>query len=128
MSAPPIVYIAGPFSGPTPWDVACNVREAERWGLIVAQAGGMPLIPHANTQLFVGQCTEQHWYDGTLELMRRCDGVLVYSRSRDGRFSAGVAAESIEAERLGIPLLDVISDARTRPLEMWLRTLKRRGP
>lgn len=125
-----IVYVAGPFAGATPWDVAQNVREAEVWGLSVAQAGAMPLIPHANTHLFVGQCTEAFWYAGTLELLRRCDGMLVFARKGPRGVSAGVAAEIAEAQRLGIPILDVTHDYGTalEALWRWVRTLEPRAP
>jgi len=71
-----VVYIIGPFTGPTAWDIAENVRAAERLGLEVAKLGVMPLIPHANTALFHGQMTAEFWYDGTLELSRRCDAAI----------------------------------------------------
>lgn len=76
MNLQPIVYIAGPFRAPTPFAVAENVRAAERMGLAVARAGGMPLIPHANTGLFDGQLTAQFWITGTAELLRRSDAAI----------------------------------------------------
>jgi hypothetical protein len=131
----PIVYVAGPFTGATPWDVACNVRDAETWGLEVARAGGMPLIPHANTSLFSGQLTEAFWYQGTLELMRRCDGIFVFERIRiDGQPSPGVAAEIAEARRIGMPLLDVTDIATDDPgaaleeLWQWIRHVVKPRP
>jgi hypothetical protein len=71
-----IIYVAGPFRGKTPWDVAQNVRRAEEMGLEVAKRGHMPLIPHANTALFDGQCNDQFWLDGTMALLYRCDGLI----------------------------------------------------
>lgn len=71
-----LVYIAGPFRGPTTWDIAQNVRAAEALGLEVARAGFFPVVPHANTQLFHGQCSDQFWLDGTLLLLSRCDLLL----------------------------------------------------
>jgi hypothetical protein len=96
-----VVYVAGPFNGPTSWDVAENVRNAERAGLEVAHAGAMPLIPHANTHLFHGQLTLEFWYEGTLELLRRCDGLfLVEGWHR----SKGSKEEFIEAVRRRMPI------------------------
>ena len=37
----------------------------------------MPLIPLANTANFFGTLSDEFWYDGTLELMRRCDAVML---------------------------------------------------
>jgi hypothetical protein len=67
-----LVYIAGPFTAATPWRVEQNVRRAEEAGLWVAEHGAMPVIPHANTRYFHGECTPEFWYEGTLELLRRC--------------------------------------------------------
>jgi len=72
-----IVYIAGPFRGKTAWQIAENVRNAERIGLEVAKQGAMPLIPHANTAHFHGTLEDQFWLDGTLELLRRCDAIML---------------------------------------------------
>jgi hypothetical protein len=93
-----LVYIAGPFRGPTPWDVEHNVRRAEAIGLEVARAGHMPVIPHANTRFFDGQLTGEFWLAGTLELMRRCDMVLMVSGWAQ---SPGSREERYEAIRLG---------------------------
>jgi Domain of unknown function (DUF4406) len=73
-----VVYIAGPFTAPTAWQIAAHVRNAENWGLDVARCGAMPLIPHANSAggLFYGQLTAEFWYEGTLELLKRCDAAL----------------------------------------------------
>lgn len=103
LKRPPLIYIAGPFTGPTAWDIAENVREAERHGLLVAKQGGMPVIPHANTHLFHGQLTEEFWYAGTLQLMRACHGVYLCPR---WRASAGARCEQQEAHRLEIPVFD----------------------
>ena len=75
-----VVYIAGKFRGPTAWDIAENVRAAERAGLEVAKLGAMPLIPHANTAHFHGQCTDEFWIEGTLELLERSDAIWVFNR------------------------------------------------
>lgn len=71
-----LIYIAGPFRGNTPWDVYCNVHEAEMLGLEVAKLGLYPVIPHAMTRNFDKLLTDQFWLDGTLEMMKRCDGLI----------------------------------------------------
>lgn len=73
---PPVVYIAGKFRADTTWERAENVREALRWALRVAEAGAMPLCPHANTELFFGQLTEEFWIPGTKALLAGCDASL----------------------------------------------------
>ena len=98
-----VVYIAGPFRGATPWDVEQNVRRAEALALEVARMGAMPLCPHANTRHFDGQLTAEFWLEGTLELLRRCDAVLLVP---GWETSSGTKAEVAEAERLGSPVFE----------------------
>jgi len=107
-----VVYIAGPFTGKTAWDVELNVRRAEEAALEVARLGAAPLCPHANSRFFHGQCTAEFWYEATLELLRRADAVLFVGRYRASR---GSMAELEEAERRGIPrFFDLLE------LEAWL--------
>ena len=87
-----VIYIIGKFRGPTAWDVAENVREAEREALEVARMGAMPMCPHANTAHFHGQCDDQFWLDGTLELALRCDAALTVAGD-EWRSSAGSVGE-----------------------------------
>lgn len=103
-----IVYIAGPFRGPTAWAIAENIRKAERWGECVTRYGHMPLIPHANTAHFHGLKDDQFWLDGTMELLRRCDAVLMIP---DWEKSSGARAEKAEAERLKIPVFKADRDS-----------------
>jgi hypothetical protein len=103
----PVVYIAGPFRGPTPWDVECNVRHAEALSLEVARLGAMPLCPHTATRFFDHQLTDDFWLAGTMELLARCDGmVLVPGWER----STGSRGEVAFATREGIPIFDTDKD------------------
>lgn len=112
MNRPPLIYIAGPFTGPTAWDIAENVRAAERMGLEVAKAGGMPVIPHANTHLFHGQLTADFWYEGTLALLRACSGIVLLPTWRS---STGSRVEHAEAIRLGLHTFFVENEGALGP-------------
>lgn len=99
----PVVYIAGPYRAATPWEVEQNVRFAEEQGLAVAQVGAMPVIPHTMTRFFdrAPGVDDALWLPGTLELMCRCDAVLMipgWSRS------VGATSEREEAIRRGLPV------------------------
>lgn len=100
-----IAYIAGPFTGETTWDIAQNVRRAEELALEVAKLGVMPLIPHANTHLFFGQLTEEFWLAGTVELLERCDIMVLLP---NWEASAGARAESARATMCGIPVFGTL--------------------
>jgi hypothetical protein len=99
-----IVYVAGPFRAPTAWQIAENIRHAERYGLEVATRGAMPLIPHANTAHFHGIGADQFWLDGTMALLRRCDAILLVP---GWQRSSGTRAELEEAKRLALPVFDL---------------------
>jgi hypothetical protein len=98
-----VIYIVGPFTAATAWDIECNVRKAEEAALLIAQLGAMPLCPHTNTRFFHGQLTSAFWYEGTMELMRRCDAVFAIDR---WSFSHGSEIEIYEAIRRGMPFFD----------------------
>ena len=97
-----IVYVAGRFRGPTAWDIEKNVRAAEEVALAVAQAGAMPLCPHANTRFFSGQLDDDFWLTGTLALLARCDAVVLVP---GWEASTGARGEVEHAEAHGIPVL-----------------------
>lgn len=97
-----VIYVAGPFRAAHQWGIVENVRAAERIGLMIANAGAMPLIPHANTAHFHGLQTAQFWLDGTMELLRRCDAAIFLPR---WRHSAGSVGEFREAGLRGLPRL-----------------------
>jgi nucleoside 2-deoxyribosyltransferase len=98
-----VVYIAGKFRGKTAWHVAENVRAAEQVGFHVAAAGAMPVIPHANTAHFDGTLTAEFWLAGTMELLERCDAVIMVPGWLD---SIGALAERKRADELGKPVFD----------------------
>jgi hypothetical protein len=108
-----VVYIAGPFRGPTPWVVEQHVRIAEALAFAVAQIGAMPLCPHTNTRFFHGTMTDEFWLDGTIELMSRCDAVLL---TRDWHESQAARGEVARAHQLSLPVFEDV-DA----LQLWMQ-------
>lgn len=109
-----VVYIAGRIRGKNAWEIEQNIRWAEQYGMVVAERGAMPLIPHANTRFFHGTLTDDFWLEGTLELLRRCDAVYCVS---GWEASAGATAEVVEARRLGKPVFEYSAD-----LAAWIRS------
>lgn len=72
-----VVYIAGPYRGSNAWEVEQNIRRAELRAFEVAQAGMIPLCPHTMYRFFDGTITDQFWLDATVELLLRCDAILL---------------------------------------------------
>lgn len=125
-----LVYVAGPYRAPTTWEIQKNIHNARVWGVVVAKAGAYPMIPHSNTAHFDGAVEgDDFWLQGTLEMMRRCDGVFL----TDGwTRSSGSRAEAEEARKLGIPCFDGegwAPSGRSHEREVfvaWINTLKPR--
>ena len=115
MSAP-VVYIAGPFRGDSAYVVSVNVFAAESAAFAVAQAGAIPLCPHTLYRNFDGTITDQFWLNATMELMRRCDAVLMILGWRE---SQGARAEKLEAERLGKPVFETLPEVKA-----WARAVR----
>lgn len=94
-----LVFIAGKFSGENAWQVACNVHAAEGAALRVAQLGGMPVVPHSLGRNMAGTLAEEFWRAGCLELLGRCDGILLLPSWSS---SPGAGAEARHADAHGI--------------------------
>lgn len=109
-----VVYIAGPFRADAPWGVENNIRTAEFFGLEVAKLGAVPLIPHTMYRFFDGSLPDEFWLGGTMELLCKCDAVLLTPK---WFLSTGAKAEKAEAERIGIPVFHNLVE-----VERWLQT------
>lgn len=107
-----VIYVAGKFRGRDSWERENNVRRAEETAYEVAKLGAMPVCPHANTRFFDGTLTDQFWLDGTLELMKRCDALVMVPGWES---SQGAVTEKRLAEELGIPVFPTLE-----LLKMWL--------
>lgn len=103
-----VVYVAGPFRATLPnghqdcWGIQQNVMAAMKLGLEVWKAGMVALVPHANTMFFQNAAgtVDDVWLKGDLELIRRCDVVLL---TPDWERSSGARAEKEFAESIGMP-------------------------
>lgn len=83
--------------------VAENIHAARRVSLAAAYAGYMPVCPHSNASEFDGVegIPGSFWLEGTLEMMRRCDVVVLC----DGwEKSDGSIGEIKEALKMGKPV------------------------
>lgn len=109
-----VVYIAGPFRGrpvTDQWDQQQKIHRAAVLAHQVWAAGFVALCPHLNTAPFQGSLDDAIWLEGDLELLRRCDAVLM---TEDWRMSVGAQAEHDYAQAHGMPVfytLDVLCAA-----------------
>ena len=98
-----LVYVAGAYRSPTVWLVEKNIIEAQAVAAQVLAIPGLhPVCPHMNTRHMEGIAPDEQVLEGTLEMMRRCDAVIVIGAWER---SAGTRGEVKEAVRLGLPVL-----------------------
>ena len=72
-----VVYVAGPFRGASHWEIAENIRNAERLALRVWRLGAAAICPHANTAHFQDAAPDDVWLRGDLAILQRCDALVV---------------------------------------------------
>jgi hypothetical protein len=95
------VYVAGPFRGPSSWDIEQNIRRAEELALCVWKMGAAAVCPHCNTRFFQGAAPDSIWLEGDLEILRRCDAMIM---TPDWERSTGARAEHEFAKLHSIPV------------------------
>lgn len=85
-----LVYVAGPFRDTSAWKVELNIRKAEELGLIVAQAGHFPIVPHTMGRFYSGEAEDSFWLDWGIRLLSKCDAMILV---KYWEHSAGTRAE-----------------------------------
>lgn len=95
----PVVYIAAPFRATSDYGRKLNRDAAEAVAFKVWEAGAVALCPHLNTANFDGALPDHVWLAGDLELLRRCDAILM-SKTWNGY--TGARAEHDFAVRHGL--------------------------
>jgi predicted Rossmann-fold nucleotide-binding protein len=99
----PLLYVAGRYRAATREAVAANIEAARQVGIQAARLGWYPVIPHCNTahmELDV-EHGDQFWLAGTLELMTRCDAVVLVP---GWEISQGTLGEIAKADQLQLPI------------------------
>ncbi len=115
-----VVYIAGPFRGPNTWEIEQNIRRAEALALEVWRAGAVAICPHTNTRFFQGAAPDDVWLKGYLEVVGRCDAVLLTSDYLD---SEGAISERNKGLLKGKWIFNAIGAENSLPSEFiaWLK-------
>lgn len=97
-----LIYVAGPFRAKTQWQIERNCRIADEASLEVWKAGHVGVCPHQLGRLYYGELCEDDVLCGLLELLSRCDGVLLLPKWNN---STGTLIEKSLAEKLKIPCM-----------------------
>ena len=99
-----IAYVAGPFRAENAWEIEQNIRRAEEVSLEVwRMPGWCAICPHTNTRFFQGAAPDDVWLKGDLEILHRCDAVVL---TEGWRASSGTRAEVKAAVAHDIPVYE----------------------
>jgi len=93
-----VLYVIGPYRARTIREIVENIRRAEAVALKYWRQGYSVICPHTNSALFDGALNDEDILDGCLEIMGRCDGVVVLPGWQE---SAGSVAEVAKARSAG---------------------------
>lgn len=93
-----VVYVAGPYRAPTPEAEAVNIERARWAAREVWRRGFVALCPHLNCPDDIPRAVA---LSGDLELLRRCDAVLLLDGWENSEGSVG---ERFEAISKGLPV------------------------
>lgn len=107
-----VVFIAGPYRGAHAWEIEQNIRRAESVALSVWMMGAVALCPHAMTRYYEGALSDDVWLRGDLELLSRCDAIMLVE---GWRRSAGSRGEYESARTRGLPTFE-----RLDMLRKWI--------
>jgi hypothetical protein len=104
-----VAYVAGPYrSARGVAGIYDNIAAARRVALELWQLGYVALCPHLNAAFFDGAFPDEVILRGDIELLRRCDLVVLVPGWQE---SAGTRDEVEEARTLGIPCYEWTLDA-----------------
>jgi hypothetical protein len=96
-----LCYTAGPYRDRRgEWYVHQNIERAAAVALELWKMGFSTICPHKNTSFFGGFCPDATWLAGDLEMIRRCDLVVLLPGWEN---SEGSKAELAYAGRFAIP-------------------------
>lgn len=123
----PLIYVAGPYRAATRAAIAQNIAAARQVGLAAALLGWFPVIPHSNTSHldhYAPELPDEFWLRGTMEMMERCDAVVLVSGWEQ---SHGTQAEIARADELRIPVYRTLQALPTAASFIaWLHQLEAR--
>lgn len=95
-----LVYLAMPYRAASPDGILENIMEARKVAKRLWQLGYYVICPHTNTFLMDGVVPDRIFLDGDLEIISRCDAVILGPGWKN---SEGARSECSFATEKGIP-------------------------
>ena len=97
-----LAFISGPYRPSNGKTVLENIRHAEKYAIKYWRLGYAVICPHLNTAFFTGLCPDETWLKGDLEILKRCDVIVMIPGSME---SHGACAELDIALESGIQVV-----------------------
>lgn len=131
-----LLYISSPFespkqfkgiwSRPTEEEIQRRIKAADELGIEALEAGWIPIIMHKNNAGWqhLGRDPES-WYEMDLDVLARCDAILVNDGYHESYNSKGMKLETQFAKEHCIPVILKMSPSFCLPDE---RTLVKHFP
>lgn len=106
-----VVYVSGKYTGKDADEVRENITNARTTAILVWEAGFCCICPHTNTIFFEKDClcTYDDYMAGDLELVNRCDALLMLDNWLD---SKGAKIEHEHAKKEGKLIFYSIQELR----------------
>lgn len=104
-----VIYIAGPYRASKQYMQFNRIMWMREFGILIWQDGGVPIVPLLNTFGMDGVLTHDQFIEGDLEIVRRCDALLLIG---DWHFSAGCRLERDAAIEAGLPIFTTMAQVR----------------
>ena len=76
-----VIFVSGPYRG----NVESNIIKARRVAIALWQQGWAVFCPHTNTANFDGECSDDVWLKGDIEILKRCDAIYMMSTWKDSK-------------------------------------------
>ncbi len=129
-----LVYIAGPYRAATRAGIDINIAAARGRALDLVEKSftelngeWYPMVPHTNTEHFdsvLPNVSDQYYLDGTMNLMLKCDAVLLTQPDAD-IFSSGTKGEVSVANTCNIPVFRTLEEFLTYARQPGLQSSTR---
>ena len=72
-----VVYVAGAIKASNAWEREKNIRRAEEVALAIWKMGAAAICVHSSCRFFEGVLPDGTWYEGDLEILKRCDAMIL---------------------------------------------------
>ena len=93
-----VVFVSGPYRG----NIEQNIANARMAAIRLWKAGYAVICPHMNSARMDGECPDDYFLEGDLEILKRCDIIYMLKNWEE---SEGASAELSLAKEIGLEVI-----------------------